>query len=76
MVQVIEAVYENGLLRPLEKLDLPESQRLRVTIEPLNDGSKSATPSQAYPLLNLRVATGISDLAEHVDEYRFRKRQP
>ncbi len=28
----LEAVYEQGVLRPLEALDLPEHQRVRVTI--------------------------------------------
>jgi len=31
--KVIEAVYENGVLKPLEKLDLPEGTRLRIRIE-------------------------------------------
>jgi hypothetical protein len=28
-------IYENGVLRPLEKLDLPEHQKAQVTIEPI-----------------------------------------
>ncbi len=35
MVKTIHAVYENGVLRPLEKLDLKESQRLKLTLETL-----------------------------------------
>ncbi|RLG49208.1 MAG: antitoxin [Thermoproteota archaeon] len=30
---VVEAVYENGVLRPLEKLELREGERVRVRIE-------------------------------------------
>jgi predicted DNA-binding antitoxin AbrB/MazE fold protein len=33
MGQTVEAIYKNGVIEPLEKLDLPESQRLRITIE-------------------------------------------
>ncbi len=33
MGKVIEAVYEKGMLRPLERLDLPEGARVRVRIE-------------------------------------------
>lgn len=33
MAKSIHAVYENGVLRPLEKLDLKESQRLRLILE-------------------------------------------
>jgi predicted DNA-binding antitoxin AbrB/MazE fold protein len=30
--QVVDAVYENGVLRPLEPLDLMDSQRVRITV--------------------------------------------
>ena len=33
MSKVVEAVYERGVLRPLERLDLPEGVRVRVRIE-------------------------------------------
>jgi len=33
LVRVVEAVYENGVLRPLEKLDLREGVRVRIRIE-------------------------------------------
>ena len=36
MARVVEAIYENGTLKPLEMLDLPEYQRVRITIhEPI-----------------------------------------
>ncbi len=33
MGRVIEAVYEKSVLRPLEKLDLPDGIRVRLKIE-------------------------------------------
>lgn len=33
MARQLEAVYEHGLLRPLEPLVLPERQRVRLTLE-------------------------------------------
>ncbi len=33
MAKVIEAVYRNGVLYPLEKLNLPEGARVRLRIE-------------------------------------------
>lgn len=38
MVQQVEAVYENGLLRPLEPLNLADSQRVRITVTTLELG--------------------------------------
>jgi len=32
MPQTIQAIYENGVLKPLQKLDVPEHQRLEVLI--------------------------------------------
>ncbi len=33
MTKTIDAVYENGVIKPLEKLVLSESQKIKVTIE-------------------------------------------
>ncbi len=33
MAKVIEAIYENGVFKPLEKLDLPEKTKLKIRIE-------------------------------------------
>jgi len=32
MDRVVDAIYEQGILKPLEVLDLPEHQRVRITI--------------------------------------------
>jgi predicted DNA-binding antitoxin AbrB/MazE fold protein len=32
MARDIDAIYEEGILKPLEALDLPEHQRVRITI--------------------------------------------
>lgn len=70
MSQVIRAIYENGVLRPLDEIVLQEHEQVRVTVE-------SASPANlGDPLAGLRVQTGISDLAEHFDDYRFGRRTP
>ena len=33
MAKVIEAVYENGVFRPLEKVELKKGERVRIRIE-------------------------------------------
>lgn len=33
MTKVIEAIYENGVLRPVEALELPEHERVKLTLE-------------------------------------------
>ena len=47
MARQLEAVYEQGILRPLEPLDLAEHQRVRLTLEetrPVPLTWKSAAP--------------------------------
>jgi predicted DNA-binding antitoxin AbrB/MazE fold protein len=70
MPQVVRAVFENGIPRPLDHLDLDESQQVRITVEP------AETPNGDDPLGGLRVATGVKDLAEHFDDYCFGRRKP
>lgn len=74
MSQTIRAIYENGVFKPLETLDLPEFEQVRLTVEPI----ASASPNQGFtdPLAGLRASTGISDLADNFDDYRFGKRRP
>jgi predicted DNA-binding antitoxin AbrB/MazE fold protein len=78
MTQVVKAIFENGVLRPVEALALPEHQRVQVTVEAISEtGNGGETPSvRRDPLEGLRVATGIRDLSEHFDDYRFGRRTP
>jgi predicted DNA-binding antitoxin AbrB/MazE fold protein len=36
----VEATYENGVLKPLQKLPLQEGQKVNVTIQPLGSAAK------------------------------------
>ena len=40
MTVQVKAIYENGVFRPLEAVDLPERQQVTVTIEGNGDGSE------------------------------------
>jgi predicted DNA-binding antitoxin AbrB/MazE fold protein len=78
MSQTIRAIYENGVLRPLDTLSLSEREQVRITVESDSSNATSASTEVATgdPLAGLRVSTGISDLAENFDDYRFGKRRP
>ena len=47
MARQLEAIFEDGVLRPLEPLTLPEHQRVRLTIDeqPGQTGSPGAKPA-------------------------------
>lgn len=76
MTQVIRAVFEGGVLRPLDSLKLAERQQVKVTVESADAGDKPSTPLAGDPLAGLQVNTGIADLAEHFDDYRHGTAQP
>ena len=74
MTQTFLAIYENGILRPLEHLQLQELQQVRVTVESEVPVPLPGDSSLEDPLAGLRVSTGIPDLAEKFDDYRLGKR--
>ncbi len=74
MALTIDAIYENGVLRPLGNLELAEHQQVRVTVEVAPDLPATHPANDEDPLASIRIATGLGDLAEHFDDYRFRRR--
>lgn len=62
MVKSIDAIYEGGILRPLERLDLKESQRLKLTLEVL-----PSVVEQTQALIRAKAEV-VKDVAEN-DEY-------
>ena len=48
MTTVVEAIYEDGFLRPLQPLHLPEHTRVMVSVETLeNDAERAAWLAQS-----------------------------
>jgi predicted DNA-binding antitoxin AbrB/MazE fold protein len=41
MAQIINAIYEEGVLKPLEPLDIKEHTKVRIIIEPEKDRKRS-----------------------------------
>lgn len=64
MLYVTEAIYTDGVLRPVNGLDLADQQRVRIIVEPLENGSQ---PDRAAAMERLRA--GIARM-------KFRLREP
>ena len=66
---VIEAIYENGVFRPLKPVDLDEGSR--VSVEPLKKvrPSDDELPS-VHEILSRRYRSGHTDTAARVDEHQ------
>lgn len=62
----IEAVYENGVFRPVEPVDLPEHTHVRVVV-PVPARQQ---PPEVRDVLSRRYASGVVDTAARHDELR------
>jgi predicted DNA-binding antitoxin AbrB/MazE fold protein len=77
MTRVVEAIYENGMLRPLEMLDLPEHQRVRITIhEPIVESPEETLEAwhQVYEGCADEEIAQIETIA--LDRSRFMRQEP
>lgn len=57
MTKVIEAVYSNGLLKPVDALELPEQQRVRLIVQTI-DGVSPADRQAALRRLTAGIDAG------------------
>ena len=77
MARVIDAIYENGTLKPLETLDLPEHQRGRITIhEPIVESPDETLEAwhQVYEGCTAEDIAQIEAIA--LDWSRFMQQEP
>lgn len=68
MSHTLEAIFENGVLRPLGKLELGERQRVFITVDSSATTVAQPEPTCDDPMDGIRAATGIPDLAEHFSD--------
>lgn len=54
MSQQFDAIYENGMLRPLQPVQLPEQTRVKVSVEETNAQAPLADDEHQRQLANLR----------------------
>ena len=67
---VIHAVYENGVFRPTEPVDLPESSEVEVELRLVTPSSEAKGLDAIYTLLEARFESGEADVAARHDEHQ------
>ncbi|MEW6261837.1 MAG: antitoxin family protein [Thermodesulfobacteriota bacterium] len=70
-MKTIQAVYENGVFRPLEPVNLPE--HAKVEFEPRLSGRNAVreeAKDRIYKLLAERFESGETDVAARHDEHQ------
>jgi predicted DNA-binding antitoxin AbrB/MazE fold protein len=66
---VIHAVYENGVFRPTEPVDLPESSEVEVELRLVAPSLEDKGLDAIYTLLDTRFESGEADVAARHDEH-------
>jgi predicted DNA-binding antitoxin AbrB/MazE fold protein len=68
-MEMIEAIYEHGVFRPLGPVALPENSRVRV-IPAEVQGELKQDLDKIYEIMSKRYDTGIPDLAARHNEHQ------
>jgi predicted DNA-binding antitoxin AbrB/MazE fold protein len=66
----IHAVYEKGVFRPTEKVDLPDLCEVEVDVRQIKAEQKKPSLDDVYAILARRHASGEHDLAERHNEHQ------
>jgi predicted DNA-binding antitoxin AbrB/MazE fold protein len=67
---VIHAIYENGVFRPKEPVDLPESSEVEVELRAVTPSSEEKQLDAIYTLLGASFESGETDVAARHDEHQ------
>ncbi len=59
-MSIVEAIYENGVFRPIQKIDLEEGERVEIIVRT----EVEVDPAVTIP--DLAIDLGISDFAENI----------
>ena len=70
MTKSIHAVYENGVFRPTEAVDLPDPCEVHVEVRQVSVPSTKPTLDDVYAILGRRHGSGEHDLAERHNEHQ------
>ncbi len=73
MTETIPAIYENGVFRPLQPLELQEHEQVYLLVIPENPPALAASQRQALTDLAGLGSSGHSDISVAHDSYLYRK---
>jgi predicted DNA-binding antitoxin AbrB/MazE fold protein len=72
----VDAVYENGVLRPLEPLPLEEHQRVRVTVSSVSGDSLASLIDQSFVEQARKEVAAAGRVSTHEEVRRMAAKDP
>jgi predicted DNA-binding antitoxin AbrB/MazE fold protein len=70
MVKTVHAIYENGVFRPTESVELPEASRVVFELKLVDGKPPGPSLDDVYALLSQRFDSGQTDVAASHDEHQ------
>lgn len=64
----IQAIFENGVFRPIEPVKLPEGSKVELQPRLISEPAPEGHRARVHELLSRRINTGERNLAETHDE--------
>ncbi len=71
MTASVDAIYENGVFRPIGEVTLPEGIRVHIAVALIDGVVNGVESDPAFNLAELAEDTGIADLATNIDHYLY-----
>lgn len=69
-MKTVHAVYENGVFRPVDSVELPEKCEVEFEPRVVETGHTKPDLDDVYALLGKRFDSGQADVAEKHDEHQ------
>jgi predicted DNA-binding antitoxin AbrB/MazE fold protein len=71
-MKTVHAVFESGVFRPLEKVELPEKTTVEFELRPVSSSdSQTSDLNGIYAVLSERYQSGEKDVASRHNEHQF-----
>ena len=67
---IIHAIYEHGVFRPIEAVEIPDQSEVEVEVRIVEEGPHRPSLDDVYAILGERFDTGEHDVAERYNEHR------
>jgi predicted DNA-binding antitoxin AbrB/MazE fold protein len=71
MSKIIDAIYENGVFRPLIKIKLPEHKKLKIIIADKTASTKSKKKCSLKGIIDIAKDCPDTDLSSRHDKYLY-----
>lgn len=69
-MSTIHAIYEHGVFRPIQPIDLPDRCEVEVEINAIITEPEQPSLDDVYAILGRRYSSGEHDVAEKHDEHQ------